>query len=427
MEESCHRMQGMTHKSLLMYCQQRYQTTAEPAPAGQPAQPPPKVKQYQREKIRLRVASIVLELALLALLLFGGLSLYLRQLIEHITINPWLLVACYVVVLGIANTLLSFPLDFYAGFSLEHKYHLSAQRFRSWLMDYLKDLLITGGILLLIIELLYFFLRHFPASWWLIFGAVVTIFIVILTQLAPVVIFPLFFKFTPLKDEELIRRLRTLAEKTGTPVTGIFEMDLSKKSKTANAALAGLGRTRRIILADTLLAQFTPDEIEVIMAHEFGHHLHRHLPKAIVMQTAMVFIFLFLSHYILHEGIRLFGFVSLSDVANLPLIAAVFSVCGLLIMPAGNALLRRLERRADISAIRLSANPAAFISAMERIAALNLADPNPNPVVEFIFYSHPSIQKRIELCRRLCQTASVHANGEPPSGDALQTPPPSAQ
>lgn len=403
---------------------QEQEHNLEPSPPPKTPEPtPPKAKQYQREKIRLRIGSIALELVLLAVLLFGGLSVYLRRIIEHITAHPWLLVAGYLVALGIANALLTFPLDLYAGFSLEHKYHLSNQTFRSWLGDYLKDMLVTGALVLVIIELLYFFLRHFPQSWWLIFGVVITIFLVLLTQLAPVLLFPLFFKFTPLQDEDLVRQLRALAEKTGTPITGIFEMNLSKKSKAANAALAGLGRTRRIILADTLLGQFTPDEIEVIIAHEFGHHLHRHIPKAVAMQTGMVFLFLFLSHYFLQRCTPLFGFASLSDVANLPLIAAVFSVCGLCVLPAGNALLRYIEREADVSAIQLTRNPAAFISAMKRLAAQNLADLNPHPLVEFVFYSHPSIQKRIELCHRLWQTVPVHTDSEEAPKDASQAPP----
>jgi STE24 endopeptidase len=225
-------------------------------------------------------------------------------------------------------------------------------------------------------------------------------FFVLLANLAPVLIFPIFFKFKPLENPSLTERLLELSRRAGTKVKGVFEWKLSEKSKKANAALLGLGNTRRIILSDTLLEKFQDEEVEAVLAHEFGHHVHRHIFQLIAIQgSAMV-----LGFYLIHRTIDWlgphFGFQGAADFANLPLLALVTTGLSLVLLPAVNSYSRALERQADTYALRAISSPAPFISSMEKLAELNLAERQPHPWIEFIFHSHPSIQKRIAFAQK---------------------------
>jgi STE24 endopeptidase len=220
---------------------------------------------------------------------------------------------------------------------------------------------------------------------------------VLLAQLAPVVLFPVFYKFQPLEDEELKARLVRLGERAGTRVRGVYKWKLSEKSKKANAALTGLGSTRRIILADTLLDNYSPDEIEAVLAHELGHHVHRHIPKSIAVQAATTFVGFWAANGVLHYAVdRLHMFDTLSDFANLPLLVLVAAVLSFLLMPALNAYSRYNERQADRYAFRSIASVGPFVSAMNKLAGQNLAERSPSKFVEWFFHSHPAISRRVQ-------------------------------
>jgi STE24 endopeptidase len=219
---------------------------------------------------------------------------------------------------------------------------------------------------------------------------------VVLAQLAPVVLFPIFYKFAPLENEELKARLVRLSEKAGTKVRGVYQWKLSEKSKKANAALTGLGRTRRIILADTLLEGYSPDEIEAVLAHELGHHVHQHILKSIVVQAGTTFLGFWAANWVLHYAVdRWHMFETLSDFANLPLLALVSTVLSLLLMPALNAYSRFNERQADRYAFQSISSVKPFITSMNKLADQNLAERVPSRFVEWFFHSHPAISKRV--------------------------------
>src|SRR5947209_2165505 len=190
-----------------------------------------------------------------------------------------------VLLLGISKAL-GIGLDYY-GFRLERGFKLSNQKFGSWLWDETKGFLVGLVLGTIVVELLYFTIRQWPQYWWMLAWVLFMGLFILLAQLAPVVLFPIFYKFEPLEDEELRRRLVVLGERAGTRVRGVYRWRLSEKSKKANAALTGLGNTRRIILADTLLDNYTPDEIEAVLAHELGHHAHKHILKSILVQAAI--------------------------------------------------------------------------------------------------------------------------------------------
>jgi STE24 endopeptidase len=294
---------------------------------------------------------------------------------------------------------------------VERRYKLSTQRFRSWIWDECKGFLVgvvLGGV---VVELLYFTIRQWPQNWWLLAWALFMVLFVVLAQLAPVVLFPIFYKFEPLDDEELRRRLVVLSEHAGTRVRGVYRWKLSEKSKKANAALTGLGATRRIILADTLLDNYSADEIEAVLAHELGHHVHRHILKSIFVQAAITFAGFFAANWTLHYAVdhHLFNFDRISDFANLPLLALVSIVLSFLLMPALNAYSRYNERQADRYAFESIASVEPFISSMNKLAEQNLAERTPAKWVEWFFLSHPSISRRLAAAEAFGRTQTVKA------------------
>jgi STE24 endopeptidase len=300
----------------------------------------------------------------------------------------------FVLFLLILGKIISLPLDFY-GFRLEHRYHLSNQKLGAWLWDELKGWLVGLVLITILVEVLYATIRAFPEHWWLIAWAVFIGFTILLAQLAPVVLFPIFYHFEPLKNEALRERLVRLGERAGTRVRGVYEWKISEKSKKANAALTGLGKTRRIIIADTLLNNYTDDEIEAVLAHELGHHVHKHIPKGILLQVGITFFGFWAANHILRYAVdQRQMFQSLSDFANLPLLALVASVLGLLLAPVLNAYSRYNERQADEYAWKSIPAVEPFVSSMHKLASQNLAEENPARWIEVLFHSHPSIGKR---------------------------------
>jgi STE24 endopeptidase len=300
----------------------------------------------------------------------------------------------YIVLLLGISKLLGLGLDYY-GFRLERRFRLSNQRFGPWLWDETKGFLVSLVLGTIVIELLYFTIRQWPQNWWLLAWALFMGLFVLLAQLAPVILFPIFYKFEPLDDEDLKRRLIMLGQRAGTHVRGVYRWRLSEKSKKANAALTGLGNTRRIILADTLLDNYTADEIEAVLAHELGHHVHRHIFKSIMVQAGITFAGFWAANFTLHYAVDHHMFEELSDFANLPLLALVSVVLSLLLMPALNAYSRYNERQADRYAFESIATVDPFVSSMNKLAEQNLAERTPSRWVEWFFHSHPSISRRL--------------------------------
>ena len=212
-------------------------------------------------------------------------------------------------------------------------------------------------------------------------------------------LFPIFYKFAPLDNEDLRRRLVGLSERAGTQMRGVYRWKLSEKSKKANAALTGLGHTRRIILADTLLDNYHADEIEAVLAHELGHHVHRHILKSILVQAGITFVGFWAANWALHYAVDQHMFEELSDFANLPLLMLVSTLLSFLLMPALNAYSRFNERQADRYAFRSIVSVEPFISAMNKLAEQNLAERSPSKWVEWLFHSHPSISRRVEAAQ----------------------------
>src|SRR5277367_6836948 len=309
----------------------------------------PDARRYNRVRRWLGIADFVIGSAFLVVLLVTGWTAWLRDLaLRRGFQNYTLAVFLYLFFMLLISKVLGLSLDYY-GFRLERKFKLSNQRFRAWLWDEVKRFLVGLVLAGIVVELLYFMIRQYPQHWWLITWALFIGLFILLAQLAPVVLFPIFYKFEPLDDEDLRRRLVQLSEQAGTRVRGVYRWKLSEKSKKANAALTGLGRTRRIILADTLLDNYAPEEIEAVLAHELGHHVHRHILKSILVQAGITLFGFWAANWALHFAVdeHLFNFDRLSDFANLPLLVLVSTVLSLVLMPALNAYSRFNERQAD--------------------------------------------------------------------------------
>jgi STE24 endopeptidase len=359
-----------------------------------------RVKSYHRTSRILSVTGYLVDLALLLTLLFAGWSAAMRNLAFDCSPRPWLALLIYLCLFGIITQMAGLPIDYLRGFWLEHRYGLSNLTLADWVKDQLKGFAVGGTLGLAAVELIYVAIRRWPEHWWIVCAIGAMGFFVLLANLAPVLIFPIFFKFKPLENSSLTERLLELSRRAGTRVKGVFEWKLSEKSKKANAALMGLGNTRRIILSDTLLSGFNDDEIEAVLAHEFGHHVHRHIFQLITTQGVAIFLGFCLIHRALDWLEPHFGFPSAADFANLPLLALVITVFSLALLPAVNSYSRALERQADTYALRSISSPAPFISSMEKLAELNLAERQPHPWLEFVFHSHPSIQKRITFAQK---------------------------
>jgi STE24 endopeptidase len=360
-----------------------------------------KAKAYNHAKRVLFAAELGVGFLFLIVLLFSGASVAAVQRLETATPNVWFVILLYLLIVGVAYDLVVFPIDLYGGFVLEHKFGQSTQSLQAWAWDRLKSTGIGFAIGAPLAEGMYWILRRYPNNWWLIAAMMFIAVAVVMANLAPVVLMPLFYKFTPLRNEELKSRLLALFEKANTRVRGVYEMDMSRKTRAANAALVGLGNTRRIVLADTVLKRYKPDEIEAILAHELGHHENWDIWKGILFQAVLSTVSFFLAHVILRTHSFSLGLRGPSDIAAFPLLTLTIAAVSLFFLPTVNGFTRRLERRADVFALTLTRNPEAFVSMISKLGRQNLAEFEPNPILEFLLFSHPSIGKRIRRAREL--------------------------
>jgi STE24 endopeptidase len=361
-----------------------------------------KAIKYQRAKNTLYFADQGYTIILLVLFLFLGISAYLRRQIEKITHKRFWVIAFYTLLFLILAFIFGFPTSYY-GFSLDQRFGLSNQNFSQWFGEQLIGLLVIGIIMILAVEGIYLALRKAPRTWWIYVSVVFIFFTIIMINLAPILIMPLFNKFTPLPQGELRDKLIQLSQKADAPVENIFTMNMSKQTKEANAMFTGLGNTKRIILGDNLVNEYTPDEIEVVIAHEMGHNLLHHVWKIIALSSVMAAIGFLLIHLTGNRIINRFRsrlkIENMADVAGLPLFLLIFSIYGIITLPVMPAYSRHIERQADQFALNLTHNKEAFISAMEKLSYDNLSNPNPSPIIEFLLYDHPPISERIRFAR----------------------------
>jgi STE24 endopeptidase len=354
-------------------------------------------RKYEHRKHAVTAAAFAIDASVLAYFLVSGFTLRLRDFVQSISSSPWISVFFYILIFGGILKILHLPLDLYSGYVLEHKFGLSRQTLPGWLKDQMIALTVGAVFAIGAVELIYYALRVSPDWWWLYSSLGFIAVAVVLSNLAPVLLLPLFYKFVPLENAEVARRVERLARRTDTKVCGVYEWSLGDKTRKANAAVVGWGNTRRIIVSDTLLRHFTPEEIEVIMAHELCHHAKNHIWQGIGVQAALTLAGFYITHVVLTRFSAPLGFSSIADVANFPFLIAVSTAISIAVLPVVNGFSRRLEQAADLYALDVTGDSLAFVSSLEKLAALNLASTSPHWLTEFIFHSHPSIEKRIRL------------------------------
>lgn len=359
-------------------------------------------KRYARIRRRMYVLDIALGGLYLLWWLVSGTSILLEGSISELNVG-WaaeLILVAFLIFLP--WTILFLPLDFYSGYILPHRFGLSTQDIRGWLTDLLKSF---GVSILLGVPLLvglYALIRVFPETWWLWAVIGYTLIGTVLTILAPVLLLPLFYKLEPLGEayQELVERLLMLADRAKATAQGVYTIDMSRRTRAANAALVGMGKTRRILLGDTLIESFTTDEIESVLAHELGHHVHRDIPLSILIQSGLNLIVFFVGAKMLEWIASSLGIPYVYNPALLPALVLVFSIVGFLTMPIGNAFSRWRETKADDFALNMTQNPSAFVNAMTRLANQNLAEASPERWVVFLLHSHPPLEDRIARAKR---------------------------
>jgi STE24 endopeptidase len=358
-----------------------------------------KAKEYARVRRRLMVVDVATKTAWTAAWLALGWAKGLENALTRITGNNWVVVGLFAAVFFLSFELLDIPLGFYSNYVLAHRYGQSTQTIGGWVKDEVLGLALGGALGLPMIEAVYWLLRTAGGAWWLWAAAGYLGLTVVLSLLAPVVIMPLFNKFVPLGPEhaDLAERLRQLAERYKTRVSGVFRFDMSKRTKAANAALTGIGASRRIVLGDTLLSEFTPDEVETVIAHELGHHVHNDIPVGIVFSGLLALAGLYLAAAGLEWGAARLGFAGPADIGALPLLVLIFGAFGIVTLPISNAYSRWREVRADRFALAATQNPTAFAGAMTRLANQNLAEADPEPWVVLLLHSHPPIRSRLAM------------------------------
>lgn len=361
-------------------------------------------REYARIGRRLWLVNLLITGLYTVAWLVSGWSIAVRAWLTSLApalSNPWVLVPAFLAMFGGILFLIDLPLDYYSGFVLPHRFQQSTQSFRDWVLDQLKGLAIGLPLGLVMIELFYLALRVAGSWWWLWVAGGLLVFNVLLSNLAPVLIMPIFNKYVPLGDEhrDLADRLLKLAERAHTRVKGVYKFDMSRRTRAANAALTGIGNTRRIILGDTLINEFTPDEIEAVLAHELGHQVHRDIPFLIAIGTLSTLVSFYLASLAMNWAVAAFGFAGVGDVAAFPALALVLGLYGLITSPLDNAISRWRERMADEYALEATGKKEAFASAFIRLANQNLGEMDPEKWVVFMFYSHPPLSERIAMAR----------------------------
>ena len=358
-------------------------------------------KRYERTKLLIGLANLVIYMLAPTIILVTGASASIRDIIsDEITGIVVLGAVAYIVLASIALELLTLPIGYFSGHVLERRYGLTRRSVGGWAKDWLKGLAVQTVMLAVFVACLYALLAADPDYWWVWASLLFSVISVFMAAIAPIVLMPIFFKFEPLPDGELKDRLMRLSEQLGTFVQGAYVWKLGDKTVKANAALAGWGKTRRIIISDTLIESHDPDEIEVIIAHELGHHVNGDIWRGIAVQVVIIFVSMWVIDLALGAWSGVFELDgTLHDYANLPMLALITTFVGVIALPLINTYSRRRETAADDFAIATTDMRAEFISAMEKLGKQNLSNAEPHPIIETVLHSHPSISRRIARAR----------------------------
>jgi len=379
-------------------------TPESPAPTAAPTTAEPtaaeleEAKRYSQVTLGCTLADMALDLVVLAsmaVVVGPWIDQWLAQTSALAGERSLLRLAVLGAAITGLHSLVSLPLSYYAGFTVEHRFGLSKQSRGGWFKTWLKKSALTLALLAVMYTGLFAIIWAAGQWWWLVAAVVFFVFSAVLGQLMPVLILPLFYKVDRIQDESSAERMQAMASGVGLSIEGVYRLGLSAETSKANAMLAGIGSTRRVLMGDTLLDEFSPDEVDIVFAHELGHHVHHHLPKLLVMAGAISVAGFYLCHLVL--GAWTGAEAALWPTAALPKVVLALTVFSLLVGPLQNFVSRHFERQADRYAIDTTKNKSAFRSAFLKLARLNKAEIESNPIEVMLLHSHPPIGERLRL------------------------------
>jgi STE24 endopeptidase len=355
-----------------------------------------KARQYEKEKRLFGFASLLLSLFFLLGFYFSGLSArFAHNDINGSIIGTFLV---YILVFYSGMTILGFPLAFFDEFLHEHKWKFSNHTIKSWFWERIKVFFVGFIMAVMVLGLLFWIMALTPEWWWLAAALAMVVVSVVFSTLFPVVVAPVFNKYTPIQNEELTAALENILSRGGLKSSGFFKEDMSRQTKKENAFLAGLGRTRRVVLGDNLLEHMTIPEIESIIAHEVGHYRYRHIWKNIGVGSLQQLLVFFVIHWLMTWIFPSFLSSTRSNLALFPMVAVLLGgLSGFLFAPLNNALSRSFEKMADRYALENIQDHRAFMGALAGLANRNLANAYPPSWVKFLYYSHPPIGERLDM------------------------------
>jgi STE24 endopeptidase len=355
-------------------------------------------QKYETTKIKLSLIQFILELFFLFIFYISNFSLYLEIVVKNISSNTFLYRLYYVSIFMILNKLIFLPLNFYTSYTLEHTYNLSKESKLQYFKKIFKSFFLSLIMFIILIEVFYFSIDWLNQNWWLFVWIFWILFNVLVAYIFPILIVPMFYNIETVENQDLESEIELLCKKTGFVVKKIKKINLSKETVKANAALTGFGNSKTILLGDTLLKNFTTSEITTVVAHELGHLKKKHILKLLLLSA-------FFSLFILKFSNLLLNFlflklnISMGSIHVLPLLLIYLTVISFILLPLQNLYSRKLEYEADSFAIQITKDKESFVSALNKLADLNLANKTPHPLIEAIFYSHPSIFKRIKAIK----------------------------
>lgn len=354
-----------------------------------------KARKYEKEKRLLGLASLFLSLMYLLVFYFSGASAKLAHLDKSHAIGGTFLV--YAFVFYSAMTVIGLPLAFFSGFVHEHRWEFSNHTVKSWWWEQCKSFFVGLIIFILILGLLLWIMAVTPRWWWLVAALVMAVVGAVFATLFPVVIAPIFNKYTPIENEDLTGALGELLSRAGLKSSGFFKEDISRQTKKENAFLAGLGKTRRVVLGDNLLENMTVPEVISIIAHEVGHYKYRHIWKIIGIGTLQQLLIFFILNSLLKWIFPPFLSSPNWNLSLFPVFAVLMGgISGLLFTPLNNAISRNFERKADRYALANTRNKLSFMTALAGLADRNLSNAYPEWWVKLLYYSHPPIGERLQ-------------------------------
>lgn len=336
-------------------------------------------------------------LGVAALLLLTGLSRRMRERAQRISTKPWAYTMLYVAMWLVVTTLLALPLDIYRGHVREHQYGLSTQTFGAWLGDGVKGFALSLVFLPLLLAVIYWAIRRAGERWWIWATGIVAVAVVFLGVIAPVLIAPMFNKYTPLPPGPLRESVLSMARANRIPADDVYVVDASKQTTRVSANVSGMFGTTRISLNDNLLNRTSLPEIRAVMAHEMGHYVLNHTTRLLIYMMLVFAIGIYLVHRIMEALIRRrgerWGITDRGDPAGLPLAMAIFAVYFFVMTPVTNSIVREAEAEADAFGIAAAREPHGFATVAMRLSTYRKL--HPSPLEETIFFDHPSGYDRV--------------------------------